>query len=199
MTLPIAENVFLVELMQQEITLKVLHVAVDDLTLGSELPSIEVFVARCFSLSLSGHRQPVLCLENSSSSRLLISGWSDRKIKIWNRDFGGGCHRSFFADDHTITAIQFENEMETDQYLLPGQTKKEEALAPLKTIESFPGVTNIVLVIRSPEREISSSEEDGIVKVLDICRQEKVKSDGREATQKTLGKEVRATSDVIQR
>jgi WD40 repeat protein len=79
------------------------------------------------SLSLSGHCQPVLCLENSSSSRLLISGSSDRKIKIWNRDFGG-CHRSFFAHDDTITAIQFENEMENDQYLLPGETKKEVAL-----------------------------------------------------------------------
>jgi WD40 repeat protein len=83
----------------------------------------------------------------------LISGSSDRKIKIWNRDFGG-CHRSFFAHDDTITAIQFENAMENDQYLLPGETKKEVALAALKAIESFQGVTNIVLVIQSRERNL---------------------------------------------
>jgi U3 small nucleolar RNA-associated protein 12 len=55
---------------------------------------------------LYGHSQPVLCLDISSDSRLVITGSSDRNIKIWGLDFGD-CHRSLFAHDDTITAIQF--------------------------------------------------------------------------------------------
>jgi WD40 repeat protein len=36
----------------------------------------------------------------------VITGSSDRNIKIWGLDFGD-CHRSLFAHDDTITAIQF--------------------------------------------------------------------------------------------
>ena len=57
-------------------------------------------------LSLYGHSQPVLCLDISFDSRLVITGSSDRNIKIWGLDFGD-CHRSLFAHDDTITAIQF--------------------------------------------------------------------------------------------
>ena len=67
---------------------------------------IQVLV-RCFRyFSLYGHAQPVLCLDISFDSRLVIIGSSDRNIKIWGLDFGD-CHRSFFAHDDTITAIQF--------------------------------------------------------------------------------------------
>lgn len=57
-------------------------------------------------LSLYGHSQPVLCLDISFDSRLVITGSSDRTIKIWGLDFGD-CHRSLFAHDDTITAVQF--------------------------------------------------------------------------------------------
>lgn len=65
-----------------------------------EIESLQMF------LSLYGHAQPVLCLDISSDSRLVITGSSDRNIKIWGLDFGD-CHRSLFAHDDTITAIQF--------------------------------------------------------------------------------------------
>ena len=35
---------------------------------------------------------------------------------------------------------QFENEMENDEFILPGETNKEIGLAALKTIESLKGV-----------------------------------------------------------
>ena len=57
-------------------------------------------------LSLYGHSQPVLCLDISYDNRLIITGSSDRNIKIWGLDFGD-CHRSLFAHDDTITAVQF--------------------------------------------------------------------------------------------
>lgn len=57
-------------------------------------------------LSLYGHSQPVLCLDISFDSRLVITGSSDRNIKIWGLDFGD-CHRSLFAHDNTVTAVQF--------------------------------------------------------------------------------------------
>ncbi len=36
-----------------------------------------------FHLSLYGHRLPVLCLDVSSDSSLLVSGSADKNVKIW--------------------------------------------------------------------------------------------------------------------
>lgn len=41
---------------------------------------------------------------------------------------------------------QFENEMEKDEFILPGETNREVGLAALKTIESLKGVSVVVLV-----------------------------------------------------
>ena len=51
-----------------------------------------------FFLSLYGHKLPVLCLDISSDSKLLVSGSADRNVKIWGLDFGD-CHKSIFAHD----------------------------------------------------------------------------------------------------
>ena len=51
-----------------------------------------------FFLSLYGHKLPVLCLDISSDSELLVSGSADRNVKIWGLDFGD-CHKSIFAHD----------------------------------------------------------------------------------------------------
>ncbi|KAF5835893.1 quinon protein alcohol dehydrogenase-like superfamily [Dunaliella salina] len=46
-----------------------------------------------FFLSLYGHKLPVLSLDISSDSTLLVSGSADKNIKVWGLDFGD-CHRS---------------------------------------------------------------------------------------------------------
>ncbi|CAF2344535.1 unnamed protein product [Rotaria sp. Silwood2] len=66
---------------------------------------------------------------------------------------------------------QFENEMENDEFILPGETNKEVGLATLKTIESLKGA-------------------ESIIEALDIWREEKLKLAEHEATQKALGKEM---------
>ncbi|CAF3883609.1 unnamed protein product [Rotaria magnacalcarata] len=66
---------------------------------------------------------------------------------------------------------QFENEMENDEFVLPGETNKEIGLAALKTIESLKGA-------------------ESIIEALDIWREEKLKLAEHEATQKALGKEM---------
>jgi U3 small nucleolar RNA-associated protein 12 len=48
------------------------------------------------SLTLYGHKLPVLSIDISSDNRILISGSADKNIKIWGLDFGN-CHKSIFA------------------------------------------------------------------------------------------------------
>uniref|UniRef100_A0A1Y9H9H7 Small-subunit processome Utp12 domain-containing protein n=1 Tax=Anopheles farauti TaxID=69004 RepID=A0A1Y9H9H7_9DIPT len=59
-----------------------------------------------FYLSLYGHKLPVVSMDISYDSTLIITGSADRTIKIWGMDFGD-CHRSLLAHDNTITAVQF--------------------------------------------------------------------------------------------
>jgi U3 small nucleolar RNA-associated protein 12 len=58
-----------------------------------------------FFLSLYGHKLPVLSMDISSDSSLLISGSADKNIKIWGLDFGD-CHRSLFAHADSIMQVR---------------------------------------------------------------------------------------------
>lgn len=57
-----------------------------------------------FFLSLYGHKLPVLSMDISSDSTLLISGSADKNIKIWGLDFGD-CHKSLFAHSDSIMQV----------------------------------------------------------------------------------------------
>lgn len=59
-----------------------------------------------FYLSLYGHKLPVLCIDISSDSTLIVTGSADRNVKLWGMDFGD-CHKSTFAHDDSIVAVQF--------------------------------------------------------------------------------------------
>jgi U3 small nucleolar RNA-associated protein 12 len=58
-----------------------------------------------FFLSLYGHKLPVLAMDISSDSTLLVSGSADKNIKIWGLDFGD-CHRSLFAHGDSIMQVR---------------------------------------------------------------------------------------------
>ena len=45
-----------------------------------------------FLLSLFGHKLPVLTVDISYDSALIVTGSADKTIKIWGLDFGD-CHR----------------------------------------------------------------------------------------------------------
>ncbi|KAJ1911305.1 beta transducin [Mycoemilia scoparia] len=59
-----------------------------------------------FFLSLYGHKLPVLSMDISSDSTLLVTGSADKNIKIWGLDFGD-CHKSLFEHQDAVTSIKF--------------------------------------------------------------------------------------------
>ncbi|GAB0099212.1 WD repeat-containing protein 3 [Sergentomyia squamirostris] len=59
-----------------------------------------------FYLSLYGHKLPVTSMDISHDSSLIVTGSGDRNVKIWGLDFGD-CHKSIFAHDDSVLAVQF--------------------------------------------------------------------------------------------
>lgn len=52
---------------------------------------------------------PVLSMDISHDSKLLITSSADKNVKIWGLDFGD-CHRSLFAHDDSVMQVAFEAE-----------------------------------------------------------------------------------------
>ena len=59
-----------------------------------------------FCLRSYGHKLPVMALDISSDSRLIITGSADKNVKIWGLDFGD-CHKSIFAHSDSIMTVGF--------------------------------------------------------------------------------------------
>ena len=60
-----------------------------------------------FFLSLYGHKLPVMCMDISYDSNILVSGSADKTVKIWGLDFGD-CHRSLIAHEDSVTNVRFQ-------------------------------------------------------------------------------------------
>ena len=58
-------------------------------------------------LTLYGHKLPVMSLDISYDSTILISGSADKTIKIWGMHFGD-CHRSLYVHEDSVTCVQFQ-------------------------------------------------------------------------------------------
>lgn len=58
---------------------------------------LQILYANTFKafLTLYGHKLPVLSFDISTDNTLLVSGSSDKNIKLWGMDFGD-CHKSLF-------------------------------------------------------------------------------------------------------
>lgn len=59
-----------------------------------------------FFTSLYGHKLPVLTMDISQDSTILVTGSADKNIKFWGLDFGD-CHRSIFAHSDSIMNVMF--------------------------------------------------------------------------------------------
>lgn len=70
--------------------------------------TVKVFYADTlkFFLSLYGHKLPVVTMDISRDSTLLVTGSGDKNVKLWGMDFGD-CHKSFFAHQDVITGVRF--------------------------------------------------------------------------------------------
>ena len=70
--------------------------------------TVKIFFADSlkFFLSLYGHKLPVLALDISYDSTIIVTASADKNVKIWGLDFGD-CHKSIFAHDDNITSVKF--------------------------------------------------------------------------------------------
>lgn len=57
-------------------------------------------------LNLYGHKLPVVDMDISYDSKLIVTGSADKNIKIWGLDFGD-CHRTLFKHQDTILRVAF--------------------------------------------------------------------------------------------
>jgi U3 small nucleolar RNA-associated protein 12 len=70
--------------------------------------SVKVFFADSLKryLDLYGHKRPVLSMDISYDSKLLVTCASDKNVRIWGLDFGD-CHRSLFGHQDTVSQVVF--------------------------------------------------------------------------------------------
>ena len=59
-----------------------------------------------FSLSLYGHKLPVIAMDISFDSQQIATASSDKSVKIWGLDFGD-CHKSLPSHEDSVTACQY--------------------------------------------------------------------------------------------
>ncbi|KAF3923013.1 Beta-TrCP [Dactylellina cionopaga] len=71
--------------------------------------TVKVFFTDSLKLlhNLYGHKLPVLAMDVSSDSKLIVTSSADKNIRLWGLDFGD-CHKSFFAHTDSVMAVGFE-------------------------------------------------------------------------------------------
>ncbi|KAF8592773.1 WD40 repeat-like protein [Ramaria rubella] len=75
-----------------------------------------------FFLSLYGHKLPVLSMDISLDSKLIVTCSADKNVKIWGLDFGD-CHKSIFAHEESIMQVAFEREKGSHYFWTVGKDK----------------------------------------------------------------------------
>lgn len=57
-------------------------------------------------LTLYGHKLPILNMDISYDSKLIVTCSADKNVRIWGLDFGD-CHKAFFAHQDSILSVAF--------------------------------------------------------------------------------------------
>ena len=107
-----------------------------------------------FFLSLYGHKLPVLAMDVSADSKLLVTCSADKNVKIWGLDFGD-CHKSIFAHDESVMQVAFER---TD--VRDGDAKPSHyfwTVGKDKLLKYWDG-DKVRVLVRNPSGFIPSSE-----------------------------------------
>ncbi|KNZ51399.1 uncharacterized protein VP01_3971g1 [Puccinia sorghi] len=61
-----------------------------------------------FFLSIYGHKLPVLDMDISFDSKLVVTCSANKNVKIWGLHFGD-CHKSTFAHEESVMLVAFES------------------------------------------------------------------------------------------
>ncbi|EWC44934.1 hypothetical protein DRE_00993 [Drechslerella stenobrocha 248] len=71
--------------------------------------TVKVFFTDSLKLlhNLYGHKLPVLAMDISSDSKLIVTSSADKNVRLWGLDFGD-CHKSFFAHTDSVMSVGFE-------------------------------------------------------------------------------------------
>jgi WD40 repeat protein len=59
------------------------------------------------SLTFYPFKLPVLAMDISHDSKLIVTCSADKNVKIWGLDFGD-CHKSIFAHEESVMQVAFE-------------------------------------------------------------------------------------------
>jgi U3 small nucleolar RNA-associated protein 12 len=70
--------------------------------------TVKVFFADTLKLFLNlyGHKLPVLNMDISHDSKLIVTCSADKNVRLWGLDFGD-CHKAFFAHQDSIMQVAF--------------------------------------------------------------------------------------------
>lgn len=70
--------------------------------------TVKVFFADSLKLFLNlyGHNLPVLSMDISYDSKLIVTCSADKNVRLWGLDFGD-CHKAFFAHQDSIMQVTF--------------------------------------------------------------------------------------------
>jgi U3 small nucleolar RNA-associated protein 12 len=70
--------------------------------------TVKVFFADSLKLFLNlyGHKLPVLSMDISFDSKLIVTCSADKNVRLWGLDFGD-CHKAFFAHQDSILQVAF--------------------------------------------------------------------------------------------
>ncbi|KAH8815062.1 WD40-repeat-containing domain protein [Xylogone sp. PMI_703] len=70
--------------------------------------TVKVFFADSLKLFLNlyGHKLPVLNMDISFDSKLIVTCSADKNVRLWGLDFGD-CHKAFFAHQDSILQVAF--------------------------------------------------------------------------------------------
>ena len=78
------------------------------LALGLNNSTVQVLFTDTLKLSLQlyGHKLPVLGMDISYDSKLIVTCGADRNVRLWGLDFGD-CHKAFFPRQDVLTSVTF--------------------------------------------------------------------------------------------
>ncbi|KAM4048633.1 LOW QUALITY PROTEIN: WD repeat-containing protein 3 [Anomaloglossus baeobatrachus] len=115
-----------------------------------------------FFLSLYGHKLPVLCMDISHDSSIIVTGSADRNIKIWGLDFGD-CHRSIGHDD-SVMFLQFVPDA---LFFSAGKDRRvkqwdADKYQQVQTLEGHHGEVWCLAVSPSGDHVVSSSHDKSL-------------------------------------